>query len=81
MEAIRFIEEIDSNTLTLNNLDRFKGKKVEIIVLPIESDISKFDKEWASEAEDRIHAFKKGKIKALNGEQIVAELKEKYSVE
>jgi len=80
MEAIRFIEEIDSNTLTLNNLDRFKGKKVEIIVLPIEPDISQFDKEWAVEAENRIQAFKKGKIEALDGEQIVTELKEKYSV-
>jgi len=80
MEAIRFIEKINSNTLTLNNLDRFKGKKVEIIVLPIEPDISQFDKEWANEAEDRIQAFKKGKIEALDGEQVVAELKEKYSV-
>ena len=79
MEAIRFIEKIVSNTLTLNNLDKFKGKKVEIIVLPIEPDISKFDNEWAVEAENRIQAFQDGKIEALDGEQVVAELKEKYS--
>ncbi len=80
MEAIRFIEKIDSNTLTLNNLDRFKGKKVEIIVLPIESDNSQFDKEWAAEAENRIQSFNEGNIEALDGEQVVAELKEKYSI-
>ncbi|MDA3937861.1 MAG: addiction module protein [Spirochaetia bacterium] len=80
MEAIRFIEEIDSNTVTLKNLDRFKGKKVEIIILPYETNITEFDKEWALEAEDRIQAFNDGKIEALDGEQIVSELKEKYSL-
>ena len=80
MEAIRFIEEIDSSTLTLKNLERFKGKRVEIIVLPFESNLSEFEQEWMKETEDRIQAYKDGKIEAMNGEQLVSELKEKYSV-
>ena len=38
MEAVRYIEEVDSNTITLKNLDQFKGQKVEIIIMPYETE-------------------------------------------
>lgn len=80
MEAIRYIEEINSDVITIKNLDRFKGKKVEIIILPFESPAYEHDNEWAIEAENRIQAFNEGKIGARDGEEVISELKEKYSV-
>ncbi len=34
MEAIRIVEKIESDTLVLHNLSRYKGKNVEIIIFP-----------------------------------------------
>ena len=79
MEALRYIEEIDSDTITIKNLERFKGRKVEIIILPFESQVSDYDEEWGEEAEDRIKAFKDGKINAIDGESAIAALKTKYT--
>lgn len=79
MEAVRYIEEVDSSTLTLDNLEQFKGQKVEIIIMPYESQNYKYDEEWAIESENRLKAFKQGDIKAVDGEKTIAELKEKYS--
>ena len=36
MEAIKIIENVTSDSITINNLSRFKGKKVEIILFPLE---------------------------------------------
>ncbi len=44
MEAIKIIEDITSDTITIKNLSRYKGKKVEIIILPIEEEIKKTKK-------------------------------------
>ena len=80
MEAIRYIEDIDSDAITIKNLDRFRGKKVEIIILPFESTNYEYDEEWAMEAEDRIQAFNEGKIEARDGKEVISELKAKYSI-
>jgi hypothetical protein len=79
MEALRYIEKIDSDVITIKNLERFKGREVEIIILPYESPITDYDEEWGEEAEGRIKAFKDGKINAIDGESAIAELKSKYS--
>ncbi len=80
MEAIRYVEEIESNSITIKNLNRFKGKKVEIIILPYESPAYDYDEEWGTEAENRIEAHNKGYIRAFDGKKVISELKEKYSV-
>jgi len=36
MEAIKIIEDVTSDSITIKNLSRFKGKKVEIILFPLE---------------------------------------------
>jgi len=50
MEALRYIEKIDSDVITIKNLERFKGREVEIIILPYESQISDYDEEWGKES-------------------------------
>lgn len=79
MEAIRYIKEIDSDTLTIKDLDKYKGQKVEIIILPFESPAYEFDKEAGEEAEARLKAFDAGLIDAVDGREMIKELKEKYS--
>jgi len=37
------------------------------------------EKAWAEEARRRLAAYKAGEIEAVNGEQVMAELREKYS--
>ena len=44
MEAIKIIEDITSDSITINNLSGFKGKKVEIIILSIEEEVKKIKK-------------------------------------
>lgn len=44
MEAIKIIEKVTSDSITIKNLSRYKGKKVEIIILPIEEEIKKTKK-------------------------------------
>lgn len=34
MDAERIIEKIESDTLVLHNMSKFKGQKVEVIILP-----------------------------------------------
>lgn len=34
MDAERIIEKIDSDTLVLNNLSKYKGQEVEVIIIP-----------------------------------------------
>ncbi|QEN05439.1 hypothetical protein EW093_12185 [Thiospirochaeta perfilievii] len=80
MEALRYIERIDSDVITIKNLKRFKGRNVEIIILPYESQISDYDEEWGNESEERIEAFNNGKFNAFDGESAIAELKNKYSI-
>lgn len=41
VEAIKIIEDVTSDTITIRNLSRYKGKKVEIIILPLEEEIKK----------------------------------------
>jgi hypothetical protein len=36
MEAIKIIEDVTSDSITIKNLSRYKGQKIEIIILPIE---------------------------------------------
>ncbi len=34
MEAVRIVEKVESDTLVLHNLSRYKGQDVEIIIFP-----------------------------------------------
>ncbi|OHD09613.1 MAG: hypothetical protein A2086_14220 [Spirochaetes bacterium GWD1_27_9] len=36
MEALRYVVDLDSKSLTINGLEKFVNKKVEIIIIPIE---------------------------------------------
>ncbi len=36
MEAIRFIQRVESGRAVIDNLEKFTGKKVEIIVVPLD---------------------------------------------
>ncbi|MBN2440789.1 MAG: hypothetical protein JXJ04_05570 [Spirochaetales bacterium] len=45
MEAIKIIEDVTSDSITIKNLSRFKGKKVEIILLPFEESDEKSETE------------------------------------
>ena len=38
MEAERIIEKIESDTLVLHNLSKYKGQKVEVIILPFRNE-------------------------------------------
>ena len=77
MDAIRYVETIEGDTITIKNLKKYKGSKVEIIILPYETEKYEYDDEWANEAELRIKAFDKGIIKAIGGESVIRELKRK----
>jgi hypothetical protein len=44
MEAIKIIEDVTSDSITIKNLSKYKGKKVEIIILPYEDEIIKTKK-------------------------------------
>ena len=37
MEAERIIEKIESDTLVLHNLSKYKGQEVEVIILPFKN--------------------------------------------
>lgn len=39
MEAVRIIEKVESDSLVINHLSAYIGKEVEIIVLPVESNV------------------------------------------
>ena len=39
MEALRFIQRINSNTITQDDLLKYRGQQVEVIVLPVQSEI------------------------------------------
>ena len=36
MEALRYIQKIESDKLVIGNLDKFLGKEVEIIIIPLQ---------------------------------------------
>ena len=38
MKALRFVRTIESGSLTLTDLETFVGKKVELIILPLEDE-------------------------------------------
>ena len=38
MEALRFIQRIDSNTITQDDLLKYQGQQVEVIILPVQSE-------------------------------------------
>jgi len=60
------------------DLDKYKGQKVEIIILPFESPVYEFDKEYGEEAEARLEAFDSGLIEVVDAKDTVEEFKEKY---
>ena len=36
MEALRYIQTVESKKIVIDNLDKFLGKKVEIIIIPFQ---------------------------------------------
>ena len=38
MEALRYIQKVTSDSLVVPNVGRYKGKNVEVIILPLETD-------------------------------------------
>jgi hypothetical protein len=38
MEALKIIEDVTSDSITIKNLSKYKGKKVEIILIPFEEE-------------------------------------------
>jgi putative addiction module component (TIGR02574 family) len=72
--AKKFIEE----ALLLPNEDR--AELVEHLLkslnIPAKEEI---DKLWAEEVEKRVREYEQGKIKVLDGEQVIKEIRNKYS--
>ncbi len=42
MEAVRIVERVESDTLVLHNLSRYKGQDVEIIIFPYREEKKKW---------------------------------------
>ncbi len=40
---------------------------------------SAIDQKWAAEAEDRLKAYKRGELKAVDASEVIARLEKKYS--
>lgn len=38
MDAIRLVTTVEGDTLSISDMGRFKGKRVELIILPIDED-------------------------------------------
>ncbi len=72
--ARKFIDE----ALLLPREDRAElvEQLIRSLNIPAQEDI---DKLWAAEAEKRIRDYEKRKIKALEGEQVIKEIRDKYS--
>ena len=44
MDAIKIIEDVKSDSIAIKNLSKYKGKKVEVIILPFEEENKKIQK-------------------------------------
>jgi hypothetical protein len=54
MEAIRSIQLVEGDSITIRNLERFKGERVEVIILPCaDGDEVSLDPEWEDEIDKR----------------------------
>ncbi len=68
MNAIRIIKEIDSNVIHIDGLDKFKGKKAEIIILIEDSNLD--NREINREKAFKIINEYKGEIETWNREEL-----------
>ncbi len=50
MEAIRFIQRVEAGRAVIDNLEKFTGKKVEIIVMPLDDSEEKTHRKPARSA-------------------------------
>jgi len=68
---------VQKEALALEPADR--ADLVDSLLASLDSDaIKAVENAWAQEAEDRLRAYRAGKIEALSGPAVISELKSRY---
>ena len=75
MDATRFIEDVSESVLKLD-LKKYLGKRVEVIILPLEEEFDQeIDKKWIDESEKRIKDYESGKTNSSDIRKFIKKLK------
>jgi putative addiction module component (TIGR02574 family) len=66
-------KEILNKAITLSPSDR--AELVDKLILSLDKPDGELDKLWAEEAESRLAAYKRGELKAISVEEVIAKYK------